>query len=93
MRRCGKSGERFEEFSETIEEPLPTVAFIGDEALQHRGGCLFLAGGNDGDFTEERGDARESSNFGEESANFDIGVFAGLHAAENLQYELIAEEN
>src|ERR1039458_9078211 len=45
------------------------------------------------DLAEEGGDAGEAGDFGEEAADFRVGVFSGLEAAEEFEDELLAVED
>jgi hypothetical protein len=58
--------------------------------LEHGERGLPAAGRIDGNLAEERGYAREVSDFRQESADFHIGVFAGLEMPEEFQNEFVA---
>ena len=83
---------------EFVEGELPAVALVFDEALEHGEGGLFGGWGAipfpaAADFAEEWGDAGEVGDFGEEAADFGVGVFAGLEAAEEFEDEFLVVED
>ena len=86
--RRGESGDGVVVARELVEGPLPAVAFVFDETLQHGDGGGFAVFGTERDVAEEGRDAGEVCGFGEEAADFGVGIFSGLEAAEELQDEL-----
>ena len=98
IEKAGRSGFRWggkwrhggEEACELIEEPLPAVALVGHQALEHGDRGPFPSGGSDGDVAEKGRDAGKAGDLGEETADLDVGVFARLKAPEQLQDEFLA---
>ena len=86
--RCGKDGDVVVVVREFVEGPLPAVAFVLDEALQHGEGGGLAAFGTKRYVAKEWRDAWEVCGFGEEAADLGVGIFAGLQAAEEFEDEL-----
>ena len=96
--RGGAGDAGFVEAGELVEGEGPAVAFVFDEALEHGEGGLFVVGGlvavaAAADVAEERRDAGEVGDFGEEAADLGVGVFAGLEAAEELEDQFLIVED
>ena len=86
--RRGTGGGAFVVAGEFVEGPLPAVAFVFDEALEHGDGDGFGAFCGEADVAEEGRDAGEVRDLGEEAADLGVGIFAGLEAAKELHDEL-----
>ena len=84
----GAGGRGFVKEGEFVECPLPSVTLVGDEALEHGGGGALAGGGDGGDLAEEGSNTREVRDFGEEATDLDVGIFAGLEAAEKFEDDL-----
>ena len=55
-----KGCNRGEECRELLEEPLPSISLIDNQALQHRKGGFLCSRRSHDNFAEEWGDAREA---------------------------------
>ena len=73
------------EVREFVEGPLPAVAFVFDEGLQHGEGGGLVVFGSEGDVAEEWRDAWEVRGFGEEAADLGVGIFAGCRRRKSLR--------
>jgi hypothetical protein len=85
-----KSGYRRKEAGQLLAKPLPAVALVRHQALEHGDGSFLPAGRGGGDLPEEGWNAREVGDFGEETADFDVGILARLQASEELQNKRFA---
>ncbi len=91
--RWGERGDGVVVMRELVEGPLPAVAFVFDQALQHGDSGRLAVFGTEGDVAQEWGDAREVCGFGEEAADLRVGIFAGLQTAEEFEDELRVVED
>ena len=66
---------------------------IGDQPLEHGDRSLLPVRRSNGDLTHEGRNSREAGDFGQETADFDVGVFTRLKASEELQNQLFAINN
>src|SRR5258708_4866235 len=85
--RWGKGGDGVVVMRELVEGPLPAVAFVLDQALQHGEGGGLAVFGTEGDVAEEWRDARGVCGFGEEASDLGLGILAGSEPAEELKDE------
>src|SRR3981081_424305 len=83
----GKRGDDVVVVRELVEGPLPAVAFVLDQRLEHRDGSGLAFFGTKGDVAKKWRDAREVRGFGEEAADLGVGIFTGLQAAEEFEDE------
>ena len=88
-----RPGDSAEEAWELIQEPLPSVTLVHDEALQHTDGRALASFRADGNISQEGGNAREARDLSEEAADFYIGILSGLQPTEQFQDEFSPVEN
>ena len=91
----GKRCRGFEVAVKLFDGPFPAVAFIGDQALQHRQDRRLgiLRGRLEFDRTGEGRNPIEGCFLGEMSPDLGIRIHSRLQAAEQLQYEAVTVDN
>ena len=80
--------------AEFVERVLPAIAFVFDQALKHgEGGSFGRSRRLAANIAEEGCDAGEVGDFGEEAADFCVGILAGLESAEEFEDEFLIVED
>ena len=76
-----------------FQGPAPSIAFIGDQALQHGQRRWLLPFARVLDRTTKGCDMGEVGLLGEVTSDFRVGIGTGLLPTEQLHDQLVAEDN
>src|SRR5271154_84872 len=79
--------------SQVILDPLPAVALVFDQTLQHGDGGRFATLPAERDVAQKRSDPGEVGGLGQEAADLSVWILAGLETSKELQDEFVAIKN
>src|SRR5579862_8776896 len=76
-----------------MQKPMPAIAVIVDEPLQHSCCRSFRSPNSNRNLAEERRDSRKFRHFSEKSTDFHIRIFFGLQSSVQLEKQLPSEQH